>query len=212
MPDLFEGKHVLLKGARELLAVDVTAEVRARFAARLRPRTWTPAGGEEITCAEWPGAVNTDGHGVMRIGARLVLTHRLAYALAHEVCPAGLVVDHFRCSNRRCCEPMHLRLTTPEGNTPAIYGARTRTAGREARAIRAIFDGRLVTYPSVDAMFAAMERRAIARRGPRCKHGYFSCTTCRAAPSEEARPMPTNTWSDEPTRAATVAERRVPVL
>lgn len=215
-PDLFAGKHVMLKGARELRAEDVAPQVRARFASRLRARTWTRADGVEITCTEWQGALNTDGHGVVQIVGRprqrFALAHRLAYAIAHDVCPGGLVVDHFACDNRRCCDPAHLRLTTPEGNTPAIYGSPS-TIRREppARPLRAIVDGQLVTYPSVDACFADMERRAVARHGPRCEHGFFYCTKCQRPAARPSARAVANTWSDEP-GGANVAEGRVSAL
>ncbi len=52
--------------------------------------------------------------------------HRAWYAIERGVCPAGLVLDHFRCHVRVCAEPTHVRPVTPEVNTPAIYGLEPR--------------------------------------------------------------------------------------
>lgn len=113
--DLLAGRHVEIKGCRELRADEISAAIADRFRARLRR---TASG-----CLIWTGATNADGYGVVRIAPdRLVLAHRLAIALALGVCPRDRVGDHFRCRTPACCELEHLRLATLEENSPGLYG------------------------------------------------------------------------------------------
>lgn len=67
---------------------------------------------------------------------------------------------------------------------------------RPIRALEA--DGEIVEYPSVDALFAELERRAVARYGrPRCPHGFFFCRSCSTSTPARAETPRVNTWSDE---------------
>lgn len=119
---MLAGRHHTIRGARALEAADVPEAVVVRFLERAR------AVGE---CLEYDGARNADGYGVVRLrsgrrrgSGRLVLAHRLAFALANGAVPGGteeVLVDH-TCSNRACVRPSHLRLVAIEWNTPAIYG------------------------------------------------------------------------------------------
>lgn len=115
---LLAGRHFMLKGSRELRAEDLTPEQVAIFHARRRR--------EASGCLVWEGARNSDGYGLMRVGPRSAnrkaLVHRIAVALEDGVCPPMLVVDHERCTSRLCTDRAHLRVTTPEENTPGIYG------------------------------------------------------------------------------------------
>lgn len=112
---MLEGRHVELRGARELRVDAIAAAAVERFAARLLADLSTG-------CVRWMGATNGDGYGIVRVAPdRLVLAHRLAIALADGICPGDRVGGH-TCGDRRCCRREHLELITPEENTPGIYG------------------------------------------------------------------------------------------
>jgi len=112
---MLEGRHFELRGARELRRDDLPAVVLERFASRLRA---DPSG-----CVLWIGSANSDGYGTLRVGDRVVLAHRVAIAVADGICPGDFVAGHgATCVSRRCCRREHLELTTPELNTPGIYG------------------------------------------------------------------------------------------
>lgn len=112
----FSVRWYRVRGVREIRGEEISAALRERFAARLRRSS--------SGCLLWTGARNGDGYGVVRMGSRLVLAHRLAFAIARGLAPADRVIDHRsdRCSSRACCENEHLRPLTIEENTPAIYG------------------------------------------------------------------------------------------
>ena len=67
-------------------------------------------------CLEWTGATNPAGYGLMRANGKVVLTHRLAWALANGAIPDGLQVLH-HCDNPPCCDAeTHLFLGTDADN------------------------------------------------------------------------------------------------
>lgn len=89
-------------------------------------------------CWIWTGAITTDrpggpeggwggGYGCMKIAGRWIRVHRLVWELLHGRIPKGKVVGHI-CSefgaekdNRRCVNPLHLRLVTRSENLQQAY-------------------------------------------------------------------------------------------
>lgn len=79
-------------------------------------------------CWEFSRNLNPQGYGKINYGGkgRYELAHRLMYAWAVEPIPRRkrgevredwLELDHFVCSNTRCCNPVHLKLVTTKENT-----------------------------------------------------------------------------------------------
>ena len=66
-------------------------------------------------CLEWQKARDRTGYGVITIGSKSCLTHRIAWCLWHGDIPEGLIVMH-TCDNRICVDIHHLRLGTQADN------------------------------------------------------------------------------------------------
>jgi hypothetical protein len=77
-------------------------------------------------CLEWTGATDPKGYGRITADGKTVLTHRLAWGLAHPDEPLPPVVRHFVCDNPPCCDPAHLR-----PGTEAENNADMRSKGRD---------------------------------------------------------------------------------
>ncbi len=81
-----------------------------RLMRRVHP---SPAG-----CWVWPGALNADGYGSIRVGRRpegTALVHRVVHEHLIGPIPADFDVDH-TCGNRACCAPQHLEAVTHAEN------------------------------------------------------------------------------------------------
>lgn len=67
----------------------------------------------------WLAGQTRDGYGRFRLNNRLVLAHRVSYALACGQIPDGLQVDHVKakgCRHRHCVAPEHLEAVTGAEN------------------------------------------------------------------------------------------------
>jgi hypothetical protein len=84
--------------------------------ATLAENFWSQCSRSEDGCLLWQGGVQTAGYGSVRVGGFVMLTHRVAYELAHgRPITEGMTIDH-KCHVRLCVEPSHLRELTPRQN------------------------------------------------------------------------------------------------
>lgn len=96
-----------------------------RLRQRLLSRSVLTADG----CLQWTGALCHGGYGRIKVDGRGLNAHRLAYELAFGPIPPGFFIDHLchvpsncdggACLHRRCINPAHLALATPEENVSA---------------------------------------------------------------------------------------------
>ena len=68
-----------------------------------------------MRCWEWERAQNSKGYGIVWVGGKLQLTHRVVYEEIIGPIPAGLDLDHL-CRNRACYNPEHLEPVTRKEN------------------------------------------------------------------------------------------------
>lgn len=69
-------------------------------------------------CRIWGGATSTRGYGRVYDPAKKgpVYAHIAAYEAKYGPVPAGMVLDHFACDNKLCCNPDHVRPSTNHDN------------------------------------------------------------------------------------------------
>lgn len=66
-------------------------------------------------CWLWIACLRKDGYGSFKVGTKVLLAHRVSYALAKGEPSTALVLDHI-CRTRHCVNPSHLRQVTQKQN------------------------------------------------------------------------------------------------
>ncbi len=64
----------------------------------------------------WLFKGGSGGHGKFWDGQSLRNAHAFSYELAHGSVPVGMHLHHFKCENKRCVNPAHLRPETPSAH------------------------------------------------------------------------------------------------
>jgi hypothetical protein len=67
-------------------------------------------------CHEWQGGQNGGGYGKVWWEGKKWYIHRLRYEMEFGPVPEGMVLDHYACNNRKCCNPTHVRPVTIREN------------------------------------------------------------------------------------------------
>lgn len=70
----------------------------------------------ETDCWIFTGALTKGGYGKIWVKGKFLSPHRLSYEMFVGPIPEGLHMDHFKCQNRRCFNPLHVRPVTPREN------------------------------------------------------------------------------------------------
>lgn len=111
-------------------------------------------------CWNWKSSLDRYGYGKVKIGGRVYISHRVAFAIAGDgKMPSGLCVCH-ACDNPACCNPAHLHTGTHRDNM-ADMDSRGRRFRGKAQAAKLNYS----IAEEMRVMFSAGEpKKAIARR------------------------------------------------
>jgi len=67
-------------------------------------------------CWEWIAGLTENGYGQFFYDGKHILSHRFAWQYYYGIIPSDKLVAH-HCDNTKCCNPMHLTLSTPKDNS-----------------------------------------------------------------------------------------------
>ena len=98
--------------------LDLPINMRAKIAIELSPVAGLPG-----FCWTWTGCLNSRGYGCVGVHGKSHLSHRVAYELLSGPIPPGLQIDHL-CTNKRCCNPLHLEPVSAKTNISRTDQAR----------------------------------------------------------------------------------------
>ena len=68
-------------------------------------------------CHIWMGSRREGGYGWVWWNGHATPAHRARYEREIGPVPDGMMMDHFQCNNKACCNPRHVRPVTPRENT-----------------------------------------------------------------------------------------------
>jgi len=86
----------------------------------------------EDECWEWKRSCRGGGYGHFRVNYKYYIVSRLVYIETYGPIPNKLLVCH-TCDNRRCCNPNHLYIGTPQNNMDDMI---SKNRDRKASGIR----------------------------------------------------------------------------
>lgn len=81
-------------------------------------------------CHVWTKANNGVGYGVFYADGKMHLAHRWRWELDNGPVPKGMVLDHFKCSNRGCANQAHVRPVSQRENLLRGEGATALNAAK----------------------------------------------------------------------------------
>lgn len=113
------------RSARRSLCAEHLPSAEERFWAKVDKAS--PGG-----CWEWTAALSDTGYGSFGVGpGHKANAHRYSYELVNGPVPKGLHLDHL-CRVRRCVNPEHLEVVTPQVNNLRGVGPAAANASKAA--------------------------------------------------------------------------------